>query len=134
MKPIFLFKHIFADISILANILIPGLAIIIGWIANMVSISPFYIIGFLTFGFIMGLVIIFWETSRAKSSKTKKPISFIPHNIQGILLIGILLVPINEVRFYSIMVYLGYHIVLLVALLLWQRQARKRFQWIDLFP
>ena len=55
MKPIFLFKQIFADISILVNLLVSGLAIIIGWITNMVSKSSFYIIGSLTFGVIVGM-------------------------------------------------------------------------------
>jgi len=134
MKPIFFFKQIFADISILVNLLVSGLAIIIGWITNMVSISLFYIIGSLTFGVIVGIVVIFWETSRSKSSKTINPISFIPHMMQGILFISILILPINEMKFFGLIAYFGYHIVLLVALLLWQRQVRKRFKWIDLFP
>ncbi len=134
MKPIFLFKQIFVDISILANLLVSGLVMIIGWTTSMVLISPFYNISSITFGFIMGLVVIFWETSRAKSGKTQKPISFIPHTIQGILLIGILIVPINELKFYGLMTYFGYHLVLLIALLLWQRRVKKRFRWMDLFP
>jgi hypothetical protein len=125
----------FADVAISANIFVSGLAITIGWITGIVSINLFHIIGSIMLGFISGLVVIFWETSRAKSIKTKKSISFYPHNIiQGILFIGILLVPIDEVRFNSLIAYFGYHIVLLVALLLWQRQGRKRFQWIDLYP
>ena len=134
MKPIFLFKQIYADISILANLLAFGLAMFIGWITNMISISPFYIIGPLTIGFIMGLIVIVWETSRTKSSITKNPISFIPHMIQGILLIGILTLPINEMKFYGLIAYFGFHIILLIALLLWQRQVRKHYKWIALFP
>jgi hypothetical protein len=134
MKPVILFKNMFVDVAISVNILVPGLAITIGWVTGVVSINLFYIIGSLIFGIILGLSGILWEASCYKSRKTEKRISFIPWIIQGILLISILLLPINEVKFYSLIVYFGYHIALLIALLLWQRQDGKRFRWVDLVP
>jgi hypothetical protein len=134
MKPVILFKHLFSDVAISVNILVSGLAITIAWFTGIASKNLFHIIGSLILGLVMGLIGTYWEIWRFRSNKTKKQISFIPHITQGILLVGILLVPLNEVRFYSIIVYFGYHIILLFALLFWQRQARKRFQLGDLFP